>query len=107
MEMSHCIEVRQVTPDVESFINLRTDVSWIKVKEVTATEIIKVLESDFTERAKEDNPISQDDLKFLSKLKENITQKENGHYKMPLPFKRERPGLQEQQDECNAPPELS
>lgn len=90
--MSHRIEVRQVTPDVESSINLRTEVhyvSQIKVKEVTASEIIKVLESDFSERAKEDNPISQDDLKFLSRLKENITQQESGHYEMPLPFKRE------------------
>ncbi|XP_077385926.1 uncharacterized protein LOC144023873 [Festucalex cinctus] len=94
--ISHHMEVRQVTPNIESSTSFRTEVHYvsrIKVKEVTATEIIKVLESDFSERAKEENPISQDDLKFLSKPKESITQKVNGHYEMPLPFREERPEL--------------
>ncbi|KAJ8380265.1 hypothetical protein SKAU_G00010430 [Synaphobranchus kaupii] len=93
---SHRIVVRQVTPDVEPSINLRTEVHYvsrIKVKEVTPSDIIKVLESDFSERAREDNPISQEDLKFLSNLRENIKQKDNGHYEMPLPFREERPKL--------------
>lgn len=38
--------------------------------------------------------MSQKDLKFLSRLRENITQNGNGHYEMPLPFKEERPKLQ-------------
>lgn len=37
--------------------------------------------------------MSQEDLKFLSILRQNITQKSNGHYEMPLPFKREKPKL--------------
>ncbi|KAJ8351224.1 hypothetical protein SKAU_G00227000 [Synaphobranchus kaupii] len=93
---SHRIVVRQVTTDVEPSINLRTEVHYvsrIKVKEVTPSDIIKVLESDFSERAREDNPISQEDLKFLSNLRENIKQKDNGHYEMPLPFREERPKL--------------
>ncbi|XDV25278.1 hypothetical protein PO909_029222 [Leuciscus waleckii] len=94
--ISHRIVVRQVTPCVEPSLNLRTEVHYVsrtKVKEITPSDIIKVLESDFSERAGEDDPVSQEDLKFLAKLRENITQKHNGHYEMPLPFKEERPKL--------------
>lgn len=66
---SHCIVVRQVTPDMESSVHLRKQVHYVshtKVKEVTPSDIIKVLESDFPERAGEVNSVSQDDLKFLS-----------------------------------------
>lgn len=81
--ISHRIVVRQVTPDVHY-------VSRTKVKEITPSDIIKVLESDFSERAGEDDPMSQEEFKFLSKLRENITQKDNGHYELPLPFKEAR-----------------
>ncbi|KAA0703644.1 hypothetical protein E1301_Tti015510 [Triplophysa tibetana] len=94
--ISHRIVVRQVTPGVEPSLNLKTEVHYVsrnKVKEITPSDIIKVLESDFSERAGEDNLVSQEDLKFLTKLTENITQKHNGHYEMPLPFKEERPKL--------------
>lgn len=55
--------------------------------------IIKVFEADFTEKTGEDISISQEDIKFLAKLKEGIKQKPNRHYEMPLPFKEERPSL--------------
>ncbi|KAK3545764.1 hypothetical protein QTP70_011831, partial [Hemibagrus guttatus] len=93
---SHRIVVRKVTPDMEFPVNLKTEVHYVsrmKVKEITPSEIIKVLESDFSEKAEEDHPVSQEDLKFLSILRENITHKRNGHYEMPLPFKRENPKL--------------
>ena len=37
--------------------------------------------------------MSQEDLRFLAKLKQGIKQKEDGHLVMPLPFKEERPIL--------------
>lgn len=94
--ISHRIVVRQVTPGVEPSVKLKTEVHYVnrsKVKEITPSDIIKVLESDFSERTEEDVTVSQEDLKFLSKLRENITQRDNGHYEMPLPFKEERPKL--------------
>ena len=94
--ISYRIVVKQVTPGLEPSADVKTEVHYVcrtKVKEITPSDIIKVLESDFSERAVEDNPVSQEDLKFLSKMRENITQKDNGHYEMPLPFKEERPNL--------------
>ncbi|XP_067432783.1 uncharacterized protein [Thunnus thynnus] len=94
--ISHRIVVRQVTPGVEPSVNLKTEVHYVsrnKVKEIIPSDVINILESDFSERAGENDPVSQEDLKFLSKLRGNITQKDNGHYEMPLPFKEERPKL--------------
>lgn len=80
--ISHRIIVRQVTPGVEPFVNLKTEVHYVsrtEVKEITPSDIIRFLGPDFSERAGEDDPGSQEDLTFLSKLRENITQKGNGH----------------------------
>ncbi|XP_039456643.1 uncharacterized protein LOC120433805 [Oreochromis aureus] len=93
--ISHRIVVRQVIPDVESSVNLKRVVHYVsqtKVKEVTPSDIIRVLESDFSERTGDDI-VSQDDLKFLTKLRENIVQNDTGHFEMPLPFKEDRPKL--------------
>ncbi|KAI3352912.1 hypothetical protein L3Q82_019485 [Scortum barcoo] len=94
--ISHHIVVRRVTPGLDPSVNLRTEVHYgnrIKVKEIIPSDIINILESDFSERARENDPVSQEDLKFLAKLKKNITQKDSGHYEMPLPFKEEAPKL--------------
>ncbi|KAI4892141.1 hypothetical protein NFI96_009207, partial [Prochilodus magdalenae] len=94
--VSHHIIVKEVAAGVETSVNLKTKVHYvnrIKVKEITSADVIKVLESDFLERIIEDDSVSQEDLKFLSKLTETITQRDDGHYEMPLPFKEERPNL--------------
>ncbi|KAG1925179.1 hypothetical protein F2P79_025716 [Pimephales promelas] len=60
-----------------------------KIKEVILpTDVIKVLESDFVERASEDEHLSQEDLQFMSIMKSGIKTQEDGHYEMPLPFKK-------------------
>nr|XP_046184366.1 uncharacterized protein LOC124013855 [Oncorhynchus gorbuscha] len=65
-----------------------------RVREViTALDIIKTLESDFNESAAEEDLISQEDIRFLTKMKAGIRRKDNGHYEIPLPFKEERPNL--------------
>ncbi|KAL0154441.1 hypothetical protein M9458_048704, partial [Cirrhinus mrigala] len=53
----------------------------------TATDILRVLESDFSERNSEGEYVSQEDVRFIQLLREGIQQKEIGHLEMPLPFK--------------------
>ena len=45
------------------------------------------MESDFSERSADHNPISLDDMNFLEQLKSGINKLPNGHYDMPLPFR--------------------
>ncbi len=60
----------------------------ITVKEMpVATNVLKVLESDFNERNYEDRYVSQDDIRFIQLLNYNIKQKRDGHFEIPLPFK--------------------
>ena len=66
----------------------------LTVKELSvpsATDVLKTLESDFIERTYEDKYVSQDDVQFIQFLSDHITQKEDGHYEMPLPFKGNSP----------------
>ncbi|XP_039859773.1 uncharacterized protein LOC120716337 isoform X2 [Simochromis diagramma] len=94
--VSHCIIVKQVIPETESPTKLKNKVHYIcktQVKEVTFPDVIKALESDFTESAVEETSISQEDVRFITKLQEGIKQKLDGHYEMPLPFKSNRPDL--------------
>lgn len=57
----------------------------------SAIDVLKVPESDFTERTYEDKYVSQEDVHFIQFLSDHITQKEDGHYEMPLPFKGNSP----------------
>lgn len=93
---SHRIIVRQVTPAVQPSVELKREVHFVcktQVREINPTDIIKVLESDFADHTADDNPVSQEDLLFLFKVKESIRQKEDGHYELPLPFKTDKPNL--------------
>nr|XP_054604914.1 uncharacterized protein LOC107372912 [Nothobranchius furzeri] len=95
--VSHHVIVKQVLPAVELTHKLKTEVHFVsrnKVKEVIIpADIIKVLEMDFVERSVEKEPVSQEDLLFLTKMKDGIKLKQNGHFEMPLPFKQEKPKL--------------
>ncbi|XP_062421503.1 uncharacterized protein LOC134132867 [Pungitius pungitius] len=95
--VSHRIIVKQVTPETNPKVKLKREVHYVcktQIKEVISPEdVIKVLESDFSERLVEDVTVSQEDLLFLAKLREGIKHKPDGHYEMPLPFKRDRPTL--------------
>lgn len=89
--VSHRIVVRQVTPEPKPAIHLKGEVNFVcntRIKEVvTPGDVLMVLESEFSEKIGEESPVSQEDLNFLSKLKEGIKHKQDGHYEMPLPFK--------------------
>ncbi|KAL7876824.1 hypothetical protein SRHO_G00034670 [Serrasalmus rhombeus] len=67
----------------------------ISVKEVplvTPADVIRVLESDFKDGRDDSKTVSQDYVMFLNKLGCGIQKNTEGHYEMPLPFKR-RPSL--------------
>lgn len=92
--ISHRVISREITPTPEP---LKSEVHFVyrtKVKEMlTPADILKIFESDFTESSGEDGVLSQEDLRFLAKLKEGIKQKDDGHFEMPLPFKQDKPAL--------------
>ena len=63
------------------------------IKEViNPAQLREMLELDFSERGAE-QPMSQEDKKFLSIMGRETRQREDGHYEMPLPFRQERPVL--------------
>ncbi|KAK7891878.1 hypothetical protein WMY93_023841 [Mugilogobius chulae] len=93
---SHRVIVREVTPAVQQTVELKQEVHFVcrsQVKEVTPLDVIKALETDFAEHATDDNPVSQEDILFMSKVNKGIRQKEDGHYELPLPFKTDNPNL--------------
>ena len=47
----------------------------------------QMFELDFSERRKEEQPLSYEDKMFIKKVKKGIHQREDGHYEIPLPFK--------------------
>lgn len=87
---SHRIIVKQVMPEVNAMVKLKGEVHYVCNTQV---DIIKMLESDFSERGGEETTFSQEDLHFLAKLKDGIRQKQDGHFEIPLPFKQDRPNL--------------
>ncbi|KAI7806542.1 hypothetical protein IRJ41_007791 [Triplophysa rosa] len=59
----------------------------VTVKEVlvpSANDVLKVLESDFNEKHPEDKHVSQEDIRFIRLLSDNVQHKEDGHYQLPL-----------------------
>lgn len=93
--LSHHVLVKRVTPGLQPWSDLTCEVHYVhrtQIKElVSPSEIMKVLEFDFSERATEYGQISQEDLGFLVKMKNSIRLKSDGHYEILQPFKEERP----------------
>ena len=56
-------------------------------------QVRQILESDFSEGKTNEQPISQDDRKFIRKVEQGIRQRQDGHYEMPLPFREEEPNM--------------
>ncbi|KAK0134384.1 hypothetical protein N1851_030041 [Merluccius polli] len=95
--VSHQVIINQVMPHLQCSSELTSEVHYVlrtQIKELySPIDVIKVLESDFIEGAPEDDHISQEDIRFLSIMERGIRLKDDGHYEMPLPFKKERPNL--------------
>lgn len=54
---------------------------------VKMNDFVGILESDLKEN-RDDKKTSQEDLQFLTNMEEGIKKAENGHYEIPLPFKK-------------------
>ncbi len=54
----------------------------------STSDVLKVLESDFSERNSEGKYVSQEDVRFIQLLSENVQQRKDGPLEMLLPFKR-------------------
>ena len=61
-------------------------------EEIILPQVCKILESDFSEKYK-DNVMSQEDIRFLKIMSEEICQDHEGYYQMPLPFCENNPNL--------------
>ena len=99
--VSHRIVVKGIQDPLQPLTNNgehREDVRFVdkttvkEVMNIPPAEIIRILESDFTEDTRAVKTMSQDDIMFLSKVATGIHQQQDGHYSMPLPF-RTRPCL--------------
>lgn len=62
-----------------------------KVSVPSVNDVLKVLESDFNEKGYEDKYVSQEDVRFIRLLSDNIKHKDDGHFQLPLPFKSSSP----------------
>ena len=58
-------------------------------REATTSEVLKMMERDFIET--DYGSKSQDDVRFLKIMEDNIIVNADGHYEMPLPFRHEDP----------------
>lgn len=95
--ISHRIIVKRVMPEPTPTVKMKGEVHYVcktQIRELTTPDnVIKMLESDFSERDVGETRLSQEDFHFLTKLKDGITQRYDGHYEMPLPFKQNKPNL--------------
>jgi hypothetical protein len=59
-----------------------------QVKEIMNPSMFdQMFELDFSERRKEEQPLSYEDKMFIKKVKKGNHQREDGHYEIPIPFK--------------------
>ncbi|XP_070203556.1 uncharacterized protein [Littorina saxatilis] len=61
------------------------------VKEASASDLLFAIERDFVDL--EVGQTSQDDVRFLKIVQDNVTINSEGHYEMPLPFRSDNPTL--------------
>ncbi len=88
----HRVTTESISPTAESSTRKACHFSIMPtIKEViNPAQLREMMELVFSEKGAE-QPMSQDDKKFLSILEKDIRQREDGHYEMPLPFREETP----------------
>ncbi|XP_054762932.2 uncharacterized protein LOC129269456 [Lytechinus pictus] len=60
---------------------------------LTPERVLKALESDFQNEDSREQSLSVEDQRFLNILNTGIKKRDDGHYEMPLPFKKDKPSL--------------
>ena len=58
------------------------------VREISPTQVQQMFDQDFNETSSQDKPLSIDDRRFLQQMKE-AQQRNDGHFILPLPLKKE------------------
>ena len=66
---------------------LKTEIGWCIVGMNSSSQITKMMEADFKDTSPTDKSMSQDDIKFLDIMENNIQKDGEGFYEMPLPLK--------------------
>ena len=87
--ISREIQVPSVTTKTTCYFSFKT-----RAKEViNPLQVQKMFEMDFSEIKTNREFLSYDERKFIRKMQDGITQRPDGHYQMPLPFREEDPKL--------------
>ena len=82
----HCVVSREVVGAKEE--TSRQFVLKTRVKEIlTPAQVGDMFEHDFSDRDQIGAPLSHDDRLFMKIVKEEIHQREDGHFEIPLPLK--------------------
>lgn len=74
----------------------------VEQPQLNPRDVINVLQADFKDTQVGEKTVSQEDLRFIEIMKNNIEQGEDGHYVMPLPFKKEMPQMPENKKQALA-----
>ena len=83
---THCVVSREVVGAKEG--TSRQFVLKTRVKEIlTPAQVGDMFEHDFSDRDQIGAPLSHDDRLFMKIVKEEIHQREDGHFEIPLPLK--------------------
>ena len=56
---------------------------------LSPVQVKRIFELDLNEKKTEEQPLSYEDRKFMTKVSRGINQRDDGHYEMPLPLKEE------------------
>ncbi len=64
-----------------------------ELPEASPIDALAVLQRDFAETEQEGKMVSQEDLRFLELMNSGVQQTDDGHLKMPLPFRSVLPAL--------------
>ncbi|XP_063968310.1 uncharacterized protein LOC129267694 [Lytechinus pictus] len=62
-------------------------------EEINPSSVLRMLEADFSDLRSSKEPFSQNDVRFMRIMKDNVRVLDDGHYETPLPFKENAPKL--------------
>ena len=91
--ISHRVFTQTHSHEGEQTRNTPALVYKTQVTETTTAELVQLMEKDFKDPDAAQQPVSQEDLRFLKIMNENAKQGEDGYYEMPLPFKHGEPRM--------------
>ncbi|XP_070203690.1 uncharacterized protein [Littorina saxatilis] len=90
-EPDHAAQVFRIKQEKTAGSSLHNGSIGFRTKEATNEQLIKMMEQDFA--CPNEQPLSQEDHRFIKILTENTKVNDEGHYELPLPFKQDDPKL--------------